>query len=70
MLQNFPYFFEPGIEHHVIWSEQELEDTEIERIIQQNRQGYDSVWFRNPLHLQTVPELWHVHILSYPLSNV
>ena len=64
-VQEFPYYFEDGIEHHVVWSEKELTCDEVEKVIRENRNGYETVWFRNPLPLQTIPELWHVHVLSH-----
>lgn len=68
-VQEFPYFFEIGIQHDVLWSEDELLDSEIEEIIKKNKVGYEVVWFRNPVELQSIPDLWHVHVLSKLLNS-
>eukprot|EP00210_Caulerpa_lentillifera_P004541 g4333.t1 len=67
---EFPYFFETGIKHDLLWSEQELSSSEIESLIAKYKPGFEVVWFRNPPELQSIPEVWHVHILSKQYNNI
>lgn len=61
---DFPYNFEPGIEHHNIWSTQPLPPERIVQIADEHRQGWEFVWFINPVGLASIPAVWHAHVLS------
>jgi hypothetical protein len=63
---DFGYYFENGVSHHVLWSSRPLSE---ERLAEEVRtrmidQGYEVVWFVNPPMLMSVPGLWHAHIIS------
>lgn len=61
---EFPYYFERDISHDLLWSEQELSISEIESLISKYKPESEVIWFRNPVELQSIPDLWHIHILS------
>ena len=63
---DFPYHFEPGIEHHILWFESGVPSTErIAAAVHQNLgAGYETASWVNPPALQSVRGLGHAHILS------
>eukprot|EP00053_Salpingoeca_punica_P010874 m.97223 g.97223 ORF g.97223 m.97223 type:complete len:229 (-) comp15518_c0_seq2:546-1232(-) len=64
-LNDFPYSLEAGIEHHVIWAESGLVTEEvIKEVIARERQGYETLYWINPPHLQSVRAISHAHVLS------
>jgi hypothetical protein len=61
---DFPYNLDPGVEHCLLWSNQDLSPDEVEMYIQENTQGaLDTLWFINPTELKSIPELWHAHVM-------
>jgi len=72
---DFPYFVEPGIEHHVIWvsgfAGAPLEThpeiaAELER--QRPAGSWEVLFWENPTELRSIPEVRHVQVLSRPRS--
>eukprot|EP01026_Neomeris_dumetosa_P048286 TRINITY_DN4175_c0_g1_i6.p2 TRINITY_DN4175_c0_g1~~TRINITY_DN4175_c0_g1_i6.p2 ORF type:complete len:109 (-),score=2.52 TRINITY_DN4175_c0_g1_i6:284-610(-) len=61
---DFPYYLEDGIEHHVLWCTEPLQHEEILQVIQQYREGYETTYFVNPPQLQSIKGVWHAHVLS------
>jgi Protein of unknown function (DUF3605) len=61
---DFPYYFEQDVEHHVLWSCRPLSPAELLHEIDARRQGYEYCWFVNPPLLMSVPTLWHAHVIS------
>jgi hypothetical protein len=67
--QDFPYYFEEGMEHHVLWSSTPLDP---KRVVAEAAAGRDPdgtgawewVHFVNPTLLKSVPGIWHAHIIS------
>lgn len=68
-MQEFPYSCEEGIEHHNIWCTEPMSESEVWDVIRQNREGYESLMFVNPVPLQSVPAIWHAHVLSRRLTK-
>ncbi|KAL6782180.1 hypothetical protein ACKKBF_B39365 [Auxenochlorella protothecoides x Auxenochlorella symbiontica] len=70
MENDFPYWYEPGIEHHCLWSTTPLSEDRIKQEIVWHRgAGYETAWFQNPVVLMSCPQIWHVHILSRPVQG-
>ena len=93
MMQDFPYHFEEGVEHHNIWCTVPLSEPEVLKVapvtlhvlvlctqvpaseiltacvclqvVEENRQGYEYVWFTNPGPLQSIPT---VSTLFFPVA--
>eukprot|EP00040_Diaphanoeca_grandis_P009115 m.47702 g.47702 ORF g.47702 m.47702 type:complete len:154 (-) comp20557_c1_seq1:53-514(-) len=63
---DFPYNFEPGISHDLIWCESgKILEEEIDSVIKMHKDdSHETVHFINPTALQTIPECLHVHVLS------
>ena len=62
---DFPYYFEEGIEHHVLWSESDiLNDEVVKQQILLHRPDHECLFFINPLMLQSIKSVAHAHILS------
>ena len=63
---DFPYNFEPGIEHHVLWSSASLTTAQLVQEIEKYRDSnvYEWVSFVNPNALKSIPTIWHAHIVS------
>ncbi|KAK9836003.1 hypothetical protein WJX81_005227 [Elliptochloris bilobata] len=66
---DFPYHLDPDVEHHNVWSTRPLPEAELHKVVQRNRQGYEWVAFINPTPIQTIPSVWHAHIISRPLRQ-
>jgi hypothetical protein len=68
VLNDFPYFTEDGIVHHILWklkgSILPVEIEEAKKNIQSQMNAVDSLHWINPPHLQSLPDIEHVHILS------
>eukprot|EP00887_Chlorella_sp_A99_P005891 scaffold1.g5891.t1 len=61
---DFPYLLEEGVVHLNYWSSQPLSATEVEeRIAAELPTDAEYVWFVNPPVLQSVPTIWHAHIM-------
>jgi hypothetical protein len=57
-LQDFPYAFDQGIEHHVLWSSIPLDHDRIqlEASLRRNfEEGWELIYFVNPTVLKSVP---------------
>jgi hypothetical protein len=66
---DFPYFFEAGMEHHILWcAGGALSDAEIAQHIEKERpaQRFEVQLFVNPTRLQSVANVWHAHVISRP----
>lgn len=63
---DFPYHFEPGVEHHILWCERgQPTDEMVDAAIARERQGWETVSWVNPVGLQSVRGLDHAHVLSF-----
>lgn len=70
---DFPYYYEPGIEHHLLWCTEPLEMEEIERLARERfapggagnatAKKRQHLIFVNPAPLQSVLAVWHAHVL-------
>ena len=78
VLNDFPYFTEHGIVHHILWKTKEsILPQDIDRAKEKIRSQMnveDALYWINPPHLQSLPDIEHVHILSrlqtdYPHNN-
>jgi len=66
---DFPYAFEEGIAHHIIWSTEQLSATELDAVIKAEVPGHETQWWVNPPALQSVRSLWHAHVLSRAMRS-
>jgi Protein of unknown function (DUF3605) len=69
-LNDFPYFTAPGIYHYVLWKiGGDVTDQEIEHACKQIRSELgdvlDFLHWKNPLHLKSLPDIDHAHILAH-----
>jgi Protein of unknown function (DUF3605) len=69
-LNDFPYFTAPAIYHYVLWKiGGDVTDQEIEHARQQIRSELgdvlDFLQWKNPLHLKSLPDIDHAHILVH-----
>jgi hypothetical protein len=65
MLNEYPYHLAPGITHAVLWSTVPLSPSTIIRRIRREFDG-QFVWFTNTYHRQSIPSLWHCHVMVAP----
>ncbi|PSC67229.1 hypothetical protein C2E20_9081, partial [Micractinium conductrix] len=64
---DFPYHLCPGIRHDNLWANRPLAEAEVEALIVQHvPPGSDHCWFVNTPTLQSVPAIWHAHVLWQP----
>ena len=63
---DFPYYFESGITHDVIWvsAEPPLREWEVQELMRARCAGRECIWWANPPRLKSVPEIDHVHVVS------
>ena len=64
---EFPYAFEQGIEHHVLWSaEGALSEDVIKGEIEKHRPAeiFESVFFVNAEQMRSVRDVHHAHVIS------
>jgi len=64
---DFPYYMDDGIEHHVLWIEGQPVTLELVRsLLHRHRDPalYDVLSFINPPHLQSIPSVGHAHVIS------
>ncbi|GAB4822255.1 hypothetical protein N2152v2_009301 [Parachlorella kessleri] len=52
---DFPYSFEPGMEHHNVWANRSLSKEELQQVIAENRRGYETQHYINPAATMSVP---------------
>lgn len=63
-LNDYPYNFEAGIQHYVLWSETELREDEIQAVIKRELPNHETAVFVNPPVLQSVAAVWHCHVIA------
>lgn len=67
-LNDFPYCTEDDIVHHILWKTKEsILPQEIEQAKEEIRNQMNAIYslhWINPPHLQSLPDIDHVHILS------
>lgn len=64
---DFPYFLEKSLEHFVLWSEAgTLNQTTVNSAIAERFSSSrgKTLHFVNPMHLRSVPGVFHVHIIA------
>jgi len=69
---DFPYWFEPGMEHFVLWcSKGVLTCEEIEMWCRrvEKEHACETVWWCNPPERKSIPEVEHVHIVTSPKAG-
>jgi hypothetical protein len=71
---DFPYYAEAGIEHWVLWKlHASIEEGEVDKAKAdlKTRMGdvLDMIYWENPPHLKSLPDIDHVHILVQRASN-
>jgi hypothetical protein len=57
---NYPYYVEA--EHKLLWSSKELNNDEVNNILAKKLFGKEFIYFRNPPHMRSIPNLFHIHI--------
>jgi hypothetical protein len=73
-LNDFPYYYEAGIEHHLLWCTDPLSVDEVGRIARErfapggpgnasSKKKRQHLVFVNPVALQSVLAVWHAHVL-------
>mmetsp|Transcript_15627 Transcript_15627/g.21424 ORF Transcript_15627/g.21424 Transcript_15627/m.21424 type:complete len:156 (-) Transcript_15627:90-557(-) len=68
VLNDFPYNFEAGIQHYILWkmggpvTKQNILDS-IESLRQSKVNFTDYVYYINPPHLKSIPDIEHAHII-------
>eukprot|EP01083_Nonionella_stella_P021402 59362_1 len=60
---DFGYHLEKGVAHLVLFSTEALELDQINEIIDAQYPGKQYLWWRNPVHRQSIPDVWHVQVL-------
>ena len=70
VLNDFPYYNAPGIQHYILWKiGGDVTDQEIEEACQDLRERLgdviDVLHWNNPPHLKSLPDIDHVHILVH-----
>lgn len=68
-LNDFPYTFEEGVEHHLLWSTVPLDEERIQAEIKARLPNRETAHFVNPVVLQSVASVWHCHIVSRAKCN-
>lgn len=62
-LNTFPYYVEKDISHKVLWSLEELNNDKIIKYLNKTLdKNIEYVFFRNPPHLRSIPDIFHIHI--------
>jgi hypothetical protein len=54
LAQDFPYNFEEGIEHHVLWCSEPMSEAEVQEHVVQRFPGKAICHWVNPVQLQSV----------------
>lgn len=52
-----------GIAHHLLWASKPLTSQEIEEEIKAAFPDLPTLYFVNPVELQSVLHIWHAHVL-------
>ncbi|KAJ1855768.1 hypothetical protein GGH12_003112 [Coemansia sp. RSA 1822] len=70
---DYPYALPKDVRHYIVWSKTELTpgcvpDPDVEALVAarlgaQTDSAYEWVWFVNPPHLQSIPEVVHGHLI-------
>jgi hypothetical protein len=64
---DFPYYVEEGVSHYVLWKTKEKitkeEIIEAQEQLKTQLEARDILYWTNPPHLQSLPEIDHVHFL-------
>ncbi len=63
---DFPYNMEPGIKHWLLWSDHAMRDGEVEAFLRSDPSASSAdarLTFVNPVELQSIPDIHHVHVL-------
>lgn len=65
---DFPYNFEPGMRHWLLWAAGELPRARILELIGAKfpEADWDALTFTNPPVLQSVLTVWHCHVIVRP----
>ena len=62
VLNDFPYYLEPGIRHFTLWSQKPLYDFAIADILLHVFGSEEVIWFVNLPKYQSIPEVVHYHV--------
>lgn len=62
-INDFPYYFEPGIEHHCLWSTEPLSEADIQQHLRARFPDQPTLYWVNPPSLQSIQAIWHCHVL-------
>eukprot|EP01083_Nonionella_stella_P316167 1144995_1 len=66
----YPYFFQEGIEHHLVWYlDEKVDKTVLEAYIKKNLGDRQYIYWENPLHLKSIPDLDHYQVLSVDMNE-
>ena len=57
---KYPYNVEAY--HKILWCEQELSNEQIRKLLSVILRDKEYTYFRNPPHLRSIPNLFHIHI--------
>lgn len=63
-LNDFPYWFEEGIAHFLLWSVEPLSKQQVLTFAQKELPNQELAVFVNPVQLQSVQAVWHAHVLA------
>jgi hypothetical protein len=63
---DFPYDIESDVFHDVIWSNFPMESEQVDELIAEMelKMNRKCIYFVNPPHLQSIPQVFHVHVFS------
>ena len=72
LLKNdFPYHFDTGMTHYCLWkiegqvSEEDIHQAITDLRLEKAGQAIEFVYYVNPPHLKSIPDIDHAHIISY-----
>lgn len=60
---EFPYWVEENVRHHILWSTEPIADEEIVEMCDDFLKTKEYVYFVNPPNLRSVSRIWHAHVL-------
>ncbi|KAJ3051337.1 hypothetical protein HK097_007668 [Rhizophlyctis rosea] len=65
-LNDFPYATTPSesVLHYVLWSLTDLPESQIHEILSSKLPQYEHIFFENPPHRKTIPEIQHYHVFA------
>lgn len=61
-LTDNKYPYNVDAHHKILWSEKELKHNDIVKILSLILKDKKYIYFRNPPHLRSIPNLFHIHI--------